>query len=121
MEVQVRRFSDDTTIAERVRVADRVWSRARGLLGFPALQPGEGLLLSPCRAVHTLGMRQSLDVVFLDEAGVVLAEYRELAPNRRTRWHRRAACALELAPGTLERTRVTPGARLSWRPRKVRQ
>jgi uncharacterized protein len=118
-EVQVRRFSDDATVAQRVRVADGFWSRVRGLIGTPPLQPDQGLLLKPCRAVHTVGMRQALDVVFLDDAGVVVAEYRHLAPNRRTDWHRQAVCALELSPGTLERTNTGPGARLCWGPQKA--
>ncbi len=118
-EVQVRRYSDDVTLARRVRVADGFWSRVRGLLGSAPLQADQGLLLQPCRAVHTLGMRQPLDVIFLDETGIVVAAYRQLPPNRRTDWHRRAVCALELSPGTLERTGTRTGSRLSLEPHRA--
>ena len=45
-------------------------SRARGLLGRSAVEGA--LVLSPCRAVHTLGMRFAIDVAFLDGDGIVL-------------------------------------------------
>jgi hypothetical protein len=40
-----------------VAVADRWWPRFRGLLGRDRLPEGEGLLLTPCRSIHMLGMR----------------------------------------------------------------
>lgn len=110
----VRKLGGTETVAERVRVADRFWARTRGLLGRPRLQLGEGLLLRPCRAVHTLGLGYAIDVAFLDIRGSVVAMYRALGPNRRTGWHAEAVCALELPPGTLDRTALTEGQRLSW-------
>jgi hypothetical protein len=35
------------------RVADTMWTRLKGLIGSGALEPGEGLLIVPCRSVHT--------------------------------------------------------------------
>lgn len=110
----VTKVGGTPTVADRVRVADRFWSRARGLLGRAPLQPGEGLLLQPCRAVHTFGLGYPIDVAFLDSSGTVLAAYPGLEPNRRTGWHAGAACALELPSGTLERTALSQGQCLSW-------
>ena len=50
--------------------ADNRRTRARGLLGRDGI--GGALVLSPCRAVHTLGLRFAIDVAFLDADGVVL-------------------------------------------------
>jgi uncharacterized protein len=88
-------------LGDRIAVADRWWPRFRGLLGRPGLEPGEGLLLEPCRAVHMLGMRFPLDVAFLDREGTVVAAYPNLSPGARTGWHRGAMRALELPAGTL--------------------
>jgi uncharacterized protein len=112
--VAVRKTGGSETVAGRVRVADRFWSRALGLLGRRRLEPGEGLLLRPCRAVHTLGLGYPIDVAFLDIRGTVVAAYRALAPNRRTAWHAGAVWALELPTGTLERAGLKEGQRLSW-------
>jgi uncharacterized membrane protein (UPF0127 family) len=104
----------DTPLAGSVGVADGFWLRARGLLGRSRLEEGEGLLLTGCPAIHTVGMRFPIDVAFLDEDGVIMAIYHRLRPNRRTAWHKRAAWALELPEGTLDHTATATGHRLIW-------
>ncbi len=99
-----------------VRLADRWWPRMRGFLGRPAPEPGEGLLLTPCQAVHMFGMRFSLDVVFLDRDGVVVAVYEDLAPGKRTRVETKAIHALELPAGTVVATGTERGDRVAWVP-----
>lgn len=82
MSVQAVNRSTAVVVAERAVVAASPWSRARGLLGGPALRPGEGLVIVPCRGVHTLGMAYPIDVVHLDRDGVVRAVVRHLLPWR---------------------------------------
>ena len=101
-------------LGTRVRLADRWPARLRGMLGRPAPDPGEGLLLTPCTSVHMYGMRFPLDVAFLDKSGVVLALYPSLAPGSRTGWHRKAAHALELPSGTFQASGTTVGDMLTW-------
>ncbi len=113
-QVAVRKVGEARPLADRARVAERFWQRARGLLGRPLLAEGEGLVIRPCKAVHTWGMGQPIDVAFLDPGGRVVASYEALAPNRRTPWHARAACAVELPAGSLERAAVGLGDRISW-------
>lgn len=101
-------------LGDRIAVADGWWARLRGLLGRPRLEPGEGLLLEPCRAVHMVGMRFALDVAFLDRDGTVVAAYAGLAPGARTGWHRAAAAALELPAGTLAESGTREGDQIVW-------
>ena len=56
--------------------------RARGLLFRRRLRLGLGLWLIPCCAIHTVGMRYDIDVVFLDRQGRVLKRVRKLKPWR---------------------------------------
>ena len=97
-----------------IAVADRWWLRLRGLLGRPPLRAGWGMLLQPCRAVHMFGMSYPVDVVFVDRGGAVVAVYHRLAPGQRSRWHKSAACALELPAGTLALTGTCEGDRIAW-------
>jgi uncharacterized membrane protein (UPF0127 family) len=95
-----------------VRRADHFLSRLAGLLFSARLQPGQGLLMVPCAAVHTAFMRFSIDVVFLDGAGCVQKIVSELKP-----W-RAAACqgswqALELAAGEAQRLELAIGVSLA--------
>lgn len=108
-ELSVTNTHRNRSLGERVRLADRWWSRLRGLLGSAPLETGEGLLLVPCQSVHMFGMRFPLDVAFLDRQQCVVALYPDLAPGGRTRWHREARSALELPAGTLEATATRVG------------
>ena len=108
----LRNLDRGALLADRVEVADRWWSRARGLLGRK-LREGDGLLIRPCRAVHMLGMTYPIDVLFLDADHRVVAVYPGLRPARVTGYHRGAAMALELPAGVVERTGTRVGDRLS--------
>lgn len=103
-------------VAGQVWVADRWWLRLRGLLGRSPLREGEGLMLEPCKAVHMVGMRYPIDVVFVDRQGGVVATYHRLQPGSRSHWHQQAALALELRAGTLQATETQTGDALRWAP-----
>lgn len=102
-------------LGDRIGLADRRWSRLRGLLGRPGLQDGEGLLIHPCRAVHMYGMSFPLDVLFLDGSGRVDALYEGLEPWNRSAVHRAARYALELPAGTIAATETRKGDRIEWK------
>jgi uncharacterized membrane protein (UPF0127 family) len=110
----VTNLTRNTVIGDRISTARRWWQRLRGLLGRDGLGEGEGLLLEPCRAVHMMGMRFALDVLFVDRDRSVVAVYPGLAPGARTRYHRDARAALELPTGTLAASGTVPGDRLTY-------
>lgn len=93
--------------------ARTLWQRLRGLIARPALKAGEGLLITPCNSVHTLGMRYPLDLVFLDKAGSVVKCVIGLKPGRLAA-ARKARHALELAAGSIARAKIMVGDRLDW-------
>lgn len=103
-----------SVLGDRVRLADWFWPRLKGLIGSDPLEPGRGLLIVPCRAVHMYGMTFPIDVAFLDPEREVVAIYRGLAPGTRSKWHGDARFALELPDGTLGSTGTVLGDRLAW-------
>ena len=109
------RAVDETSgrvIAERVRRAATHWTRLRGLLGTRTLLEGDGLWITPCRQVHTVGMRYAIDVVFLDAAQRVVETARALAPGRVSPRVVAATSVLELPAGTVDRTGLLVGSTL---------
>ena len=100
---------DGVHLGSDVGVANTFWTRLKGLLGAPPLQPGEGLLLEGCQAVHMFGMRQPLDVAFVGGEGQVIALYHDLRPGKRSKYHGAARQALELPVGTLRETDTRVG------------
>lgn len=88
-------------LATHVTVASSLSSRVRGLLGRTDLPAGEGLLIRPCKGIHTFFMKFAIDAVFLDKDSRVVALYHSLPPNRMTRISLKAVSVLELPAGVL--------------------
>jgi uncharacterized membrane protein (UPF0127 family) len=100
-----------TELAASVELADRGAARTKGLLGRDSLFAGEGLWILPCRAVHTVGMRFPIDLVYLDR------DLRVRKVKNNVHAWRLSACfsahsVLELAPGTIQETRTNRGDQL---------
>jgi uncharacterized membrane protein (UPF0127 family) len=111
--VRVTNASRGTILADRAWVADICLSRLRGLLGRRGLAPGEGLLLTPCRGIHTFGMRFPIDALYIAGNGRVILACTLMRPNRWGPWVRAATCVLELPAGTVMATATTVGDRLA--------
>lgn len=56
--------------------------RARGLIGAASLSTGHGLVLVPCRAIHTWFMRFALDIIFFSREGRVVRMAGRVPPFR---------------------------------------
>jgi hypothetical protein len=100
-----------TAVCERCLVADRPWTRLRGLLGRRALSAGEGILIQPTWSIHTWFMRFPIDAVFLDRDMRVL-DVRAGLPAWRIAARRGAHAVLELAAGEAAARGVAEGDRL---------
>lgn len=72
--------------------------RLCGLHAYPPLADDTGLLLAPCRAVHTVGLRDPIDVVFLNRQGGVARQIDALRPARFA-WCQQAVAVVELPAG----------------------
>ncbi len=93
-------------IAEKISVADRFLPRAAGLLPRKSLEAGEGLLLRPCRQVHTFFMRFPIDVLFLSGSGTVLYLIESMPKGRISPVIRDCRQVLELPGGFLRRYKI---------------
>ncbi len=99
-------------VADNVAVASTRATRAVGLLSRTGLDPGEALWIVPSRGVHTWGMRFTIDIVALDERGVVVDRVSRLKPWRIRLPRRGTAGVLELPPGTLDASGTVLGHRI---------
>lgn len=88
-------------IATNVRKARGFFGRLRGLMYRNMLPEGEALLIEPCDAIHTFGMRFAIDVLFLDAEGVIVKALRSLKPGKIVRSVRNGCAVLEMNAGSL--------------------
>ncbi|GAW92843.1 DUF192 domain-containing protein [Calderihabitans maritimus] len=100
-------------LAEDLTVANSFFKRLRGLMRYPNFPKHQGLLLVPCRSVHTCFMRFAIDVVFLNSSFRVVFAISQLKPYRFSPWIREAQMAVELEPGILVTTGTGIGDQLA--------
>lgn len=90
--------------------ASSFYNRLRGIHGVPTLGPTEALILRPCKAIHTFGCKVVLDIVFLNESGVIV-KIMSMGPNRFA-FASKAVVVVEMAHGTAARIRLGVGQTL---------
>ena len=111
--LRVRNKTRGTMVATEADLADSSKKRRVGLLKHERLDPGQGLWIWPCEAIHTFGMRFPIDVLFLDRLKKVLKVKHSLARGRISGclW---AHSVLELPAGQAERTGTAAGDELEF-------
>lgn len=91
-------------LAEEIFLAHTFFSRSRGLLNKRNFPSGQGIILAPCKAVHTFFMRFPIDLIFVDKNYKVLKLLANIKPNRLTGICWSACKVVELPAGTLKLT-----------------
>jgi uncharacterized protein len=93
-------------------VANTRSARRRGLIGRGVVEGA--FVLTPCKWVHSVGMRLDLDVAYLDAEGTVIKTER-LVPLRVAAPVRRCATVVEASAGSFERWDLKVGDRVEVR------
>jgi uncharacterized membrane protein (UPF0127 family) len=106
--IRVTNITRQTTVAACVDVADRGPKRSKGLLGRKSLEPGTGLWIVPCEAVHTFWMQFAIDLVYLDRNLRVRKVKESIRPWRLSGCVT-AHSVLELAPGAIRESQTQAG------------
>jgi uncharacterized protein len=103
------RTAEGRFIAHEVRIAYSLRARLLALSRERSLATRAGLLLSPARGIHTLGMRFAVDVVFLSRQMRVLGLAPRVQPWRILLAPRGTGRVLELAAGQIAATGLKAG------------
>lgn len=99
----------NTVLAEEARIADSFFARLKGLIGHKSLNNGEALVLKPSNSIHSLFMRFTIDAVFVDKDGRVIAALRSFKPFRLSRIYWHSCMVIELPENTIRSTHTEPG------------
>jgi hypothetical protein len=101
----------ESALATAVELAQTRSERRRGLLGRDGMPGGSALVITRCNAVHTIGMRFSIDVAFVDARGRVRKVVEHLAPWR-IAGALFASAVIEFPAGTLGNGALMAGDRV---------
>lgn len=105
-------LTKNTWLATKVKKADSFMTRLIGLLKRRNLGPEEALWLVPSKGIHTIGMKFSVDVIFVDKDNKVTNLVANLAPFRATRLNLAAHSVIELPDGMIKKSRTEVGDQL---------
>ncbi|MGI5922043.1 MAG: DUF192 domain-containing protein [Syntrophomonadaceae bacterium] len=104
--------STQEILARQAVIADNFWLRLKGLLGRDEFLLGEGLLIKPCSMVHCLGMKISIDVLFISRSNEIIHIIEKMPPGSISPWVKKAEGVLELPEGQVARTRTRVGQKV---------
>jgi uncharacterized protein len=110
--VSIINLTRGTLLAPRAAIAETALARMIGLLGTDRPDSSRALFLTPCRGIHTFGMRYPIDAAFLDREGTVVRLFLNLSPNRMTPIVFSAYSVAEFAPHVLYENNIRVGDRL---------
>ncbi len=99
MKVQI--IYKNKVLSTDILMAESLISRLIGLMFKQRLEGADGLLIDPCRSIHTFFMRYSLDIVFISKDNKIIKIIRDMKPWRVTWIYFRASKTLELPAGNL--------------------
>ena len=114
MPLVARNLDTGSVIAHHVSVAATRSARRTGLLNHSSLTEGEALWILPCRGVHTFQMRFAIDLIALNESGVIVDLVSNLKPWRIRLPRKGTTGVLELPAGWLHRTGTALGHRIEF-------
>lgn len=107
-----RNATRDTSIADRAKIAESFFSRAKGLLGTTELPTGCGLFIVPCNSIHMFGMKYAIDAIFVDKKLVVVKILHGIKPGQMSPVYSKAHSCLELPAGRANETSTEVGDQL---------
>lgn len=110
----VSNISKMNVLCHDCKIADTYFTRLKGLLGKSQIASDEGLLIKPCRSVHTIGMRFVIDVIFVATDGRVVELVHEMGPRRVSPHVKEAQMVLEVKAGQIKKSGVEIGDQLSF-------
>jgi uncharacterized protein len=87
-------------------IANTAKSRRRGLIGQTSID--SALVITPCKWIHSFGMKCAIDVLYLDATGAVL-KTEHLQPMRVAAPVLKSKTVIELPSGSIERFGVRIG------------
>jgi hypothetical protein len=108
---KLMRASNEILLSD-LKIADRMWSRMRGLLGNQGLSSQEGLWIHRCNSIHTFFMNYAIDCVFMDSEMRVKALKKDIQPGKLVFPILGAQSVIEMKSGQIENLGLRLGEQL---------
>ncbi len=105
--------SNGELLAAEGSLANTFFTRLKGWLGKKTMPEDEGLIISPCNQVHSMGMKIVIDVLFVSSSNEIVYLIEKMTPHRISPHIRAAHYVIELPAGQISRTGTELGHRVA--------
>lgn len=120
--MQLYNQNKEEIVASKVIIAKTFLKRLKGLLGKKGLEPGECMIIYPCKSIHTFFMQFPIDVIFLDKGYRVIKVINDMKPWRATSNIKEARYVVEMSSSKIGDTNtIEVGDRLELRDNKLEE
>ncbi|MFY9739600.1 MAG: DUF192 domain-containing protein [Candidatus Cybelea sp.] len=109
----LRNLRTGNIVAGDVEQAHSLWRRFTGFLAYGEIRPDRGLWFGNCSAIHTVGMRERIDAIFLAKDNRVMRIDYSVAPYRLAVMCAGARAVIELGAAPAERRDLRIGDQLT--------
>ena len=96
-------------VADKVKLADNFLTRLVGLLSRSGFDDGEGLIITPCRSIHSFGMRFDFDAVFVSKNNEIVHLIEQMRPGCVSPVVKASCKVIELPANTVKRCGLKDG------------
>jgi uncharacterized membrane protein (UPF0127 family) len=107
---QVSILYNNKTILNRVWLADSFITRLKGLMFRKTLEENEGMLITPCRQIHTFFMKFPIDVLFINREGIVQEAITDMPSGRVSSFVKTGISVLEMKAGMIKKYSIDKGS-----------
>ena len=104
----IKNITKNTIIATEAKLADNFLARLKGLLGTELLEKGSALIITSCNGIHTVGMKYSIDIIFVDKNNKVIKIVTNM-PSMKFTLCRRASYVIETSSDVVDTTSTKIG------------
>jgi len=99
--LKIRHVKSEILLGREIKEAKSFRDRLVGLMFKNKMKEFDGLMITPCKSIHTFFMKFNIDVVFLDKKFLIVKILRDMKPWRVSGFYMNALHTLELPSGTL--------------------
>lgn len=100
------------TLITEVIISNNFFTRLKGLLGKSKLPDGQGMIITPCKSIHTFFMKFPIDVVFIDKNYRVVEIIKDMAPGHTSSYVKNAWAVIEMPVDKSNESKIGVGDQL---------
>ncbi|WP_185806819.1 DUF192 domain-containing protein [Bacillus sp. HMF5848] len=113
--MQIINLSNERILAEEVETAYSFFKRLKGLMFTDQLSSGCAIHIKPCRSIHSFFMNYPIDVLYVNDDGIIVALEEGFEPGQVGRRFADAHSVVELPVETIQNTNTQVGHKIELR------